>query len=64
MVILLVNFLVGHNVSVNSRDKYNRRKVYGSKYRKYNLVWKLQHRLSHTQWLVWTAADSRVISDK
>lgn len=64
LVILPVYFLVGHNISVKGRDKYIRRKVYSYKYRKYNLVWKLQHRLSHTQWLVWTAADSRVISDK
>ena len=32
------NFLTGHNVSANSRGKQERRKVYGSKYRKYNMV--------------------------
>lgn len=30
------NFLTGHNVSANSRGKQERRKVYGSKYKKYN----------------------------
>lgn len=38
LVILPVNFLVGYNVSVNSRGKQNRRKDYGCKYRKYNMV--------------------------